>query len=104
MLAAEGPAPFLVFVTSRGSTALHYAALADNEQIMSALIQAGADPLIVNAQGFKPSQFAERSRAGTFKVSEHTKWYLDTCVYQAVFSVTYLRMKTKNRLKIFITS
>lgn len=48
---------------------MHYAALADNTDVLWALIQAGADPFIVNAQGFKPSQFAASGRMKAFKVS-----------------------------------
>ncbi|XP_067943504.1 mitochondrial disaggregase-like isoform X1 [Watersipora subatra] len=59
--------PLLSGSDFRGSTALHYAALVDNLDIMTALIQAGADPFIVNAQGFKPSQFAATTRLPMFK-------------------------------------
>ena len=37
---------------------------------MTALIEAGADPLLVNAQGFKPSQFASSKHTALFKVSD----------------------------------
>lgn len=52
----------------RGSAALHYAALIDNVDMMEALIKANADPGIVNAAGFKPSQFAGPRHASLFKV------------------------------------
>lgn len=59
----------------RGSTALHYAALADNVEIMAQLIKAGADPLIRNAQGYKPMQFATRSKHEMFHVCAWSRYF-----------------------------
>ena len=44
---------------------------------MTALIEAGADPLLVNAQGFKPSQFASSKHTALFKVSD--SWVGSAC-------------------------
>lgn len=63
--------PYTYFVIDhRGSTALHYAALANNVKITTALISAGADPTIVNAHGYKPAQFAAKEHTDLFEVSK----------------------------------
>jgi len=60
----------------RGSTALHYAALADDDKIMSTLIDTGADPTLVNAQGFRPAQFADPRKNSMFQVRSTGRKYL----------------------------
>ncbi|KAF6025974.1 CLPB [Bugula neritina] len=59
--------PLLSLHSFKGSTALHYAALADDDKIMSALIDTGADPTLVNAQGFRPAQFADPRKNSMFQ-------------------------------------
>lgn len=43
----------------RGCTPLHYAALADNRNIVEMLLEAGADPLIANDYGIVPSEYSQ---------------------------------------------
>ncbi|KAH3842131.1 caseinolytic peptidase B protein homolog [Dreissena polymorpha] len=43
----------------RGCTPLHYAALIDNEQIATILLDAGANPAAENANGHKPEMYAK---------------------------------------------
>ena len=48
--------------TFNGFTALHYAVLNDNLDIVNLLIEHGADPLIENEQGHLPSAYALQQR------------------------------------------
>ncbi|XP_053399271.1 caseinolytic peptidase B protein homolog [Mercenaria mercenaria] len=43
----------------KGCTALHYAALIDNGEIIKLLLDAGADPTIENVNGHKPEMYAK---------------------------------------------
>ncbi|GLV35763.1 torsin [Carabus blaptoides fortunei] len=47
--------------TFLGCTALHYAVLADEPEIVQLLLEAGADPCIENDSGLRPIQFANDS-------------------------------------------
>lgn len=46
--------------TFRGFTALHYAVLADNCDVVKLLLDAGADPLIENESGHKALMYAKQ--------------------------------------------
>uniref|UniRef100_A0A1B6E1C0 Uncharacterized protein n=1 Tax=Clastoptera arizonana TaxID=38151 RepID=A0A1B6E1C0_9HEMI len=48
--------------TFQGFTALHYAALTDNVEIVEMLLKAGANPCSQNDTGYKPSDYAEDDR------------------------------------------
>ena len=42
-----------------GFTALHYAVLVDNVEVVKVLLEAGADPLLENDAGHRPMQYAK---------------------------------------------
>lgn len=58
--------------TFLGCTALHYAVLADEEEIVQMLLETGANPCIENDSGHKPLEYASE---GSIKkmLEEYTK-------------------------------
>lgn len=55
--------------TFRGFTALHYAVLADNYDVVKLLLDAGADPLVENEAGHRPLMYARECEVK--KLLEH---------------------------------
>lgn len=59
--------------TFRGFTALHYSVLADDKNVIKALLDGGADPTIVNDAGHPPIKYAREKGDIAYLLEEHMK-------------------------------
>lgn len=56
----------------QGFTALHYAVLSDNLEVVKALLEGGANPIIENDAGHKPLQYAKEGGQVKQLLEQHT--------------------------------
>lgn len=62
-----------VRATFQGFTALHYAVLSDNVEVVEALLQGGANPISVNNAGHRPVDYAQEGKAKTLLIQHSLK-------------------------------
>lgn len=59
--------------TFQGFTALHYAVLADDIEVIQALLEAGANPMKENDAGHRPSDYAREGEVKTLILKHAAK-------------------------------